>query len=58
MNLGKYGKTITALVTGLIGWATVVVQSVPAKITATEWIAFVTVLAVAFGVYAVRNDPA
>lgn len=55
MNLGKYGKTITALVVGGIGWATLVVHSAPNAITADEWIQGVTALAVALGVYSVAN---
>lgn len=55
MNLGKYGKTVTALITGAIGWATLVVHSAPAAITADEWIVGVTALATALGVYAVAN---
>lgn len=53
--MSKYRKTITALVTGAIGWATLVVTSAPADITATEWISGATALAVAFGVWAVPN---
>lgn len=51
----KYQKTITALVVGLIGWATQVVNSPQTHISAGEWIALVTGLAVALGVYAVKN---
>jgi hypothetical protein len=57
MNLGKYGKTITALATGAIGWATLVVNSASGPITAGEWIAGATALATALGVYAVSNAP-
>lgn len=53
--LSEYNKTITALITGLIGWASSVVVSDPAKITAGEWVQFATVLAVGLGVYAVTN---
>lgn len=55
MNLGKYGKTITALIVGGIGWATLVVHSTPTAITADEWIQGATALAVALGVYSVAN---
>lgn len=55
MTLGSIAKTVTALVTGLIGWATLVVNSAPKEITAPEWIGLATVVAVAFGVYAVPN---
>lgn len=56
MNLSKYNKTITAVVTGLIGWATVVVTSDSAAVTAGEWIMLATVLATALGVYQVKNQ--
>lgn len=56
MNLSQYRKTITALVTGLIGWGAAVVASTPTSITGAEWIAFATVLAVSLGVYSVPND--
>lgn len=56
--MSKYLKTITALVTGAIGWATLVVNSAPTEITSSEWIVGATILATALGVYAVpNNDP-
>lgn len=55
MNLAPYRKTVTAVVTGAIGWATVVVTSAPAAITSGEWIMLATVMATAFGVYQVAN---
>lgn len=57
MNLSPYRKTIAAVATGAIGWATLVVTSDPSAITSTEWIAGATALAIALGVYAVPNDP-
>lgn len=54
--LGKYNKTITALVVGVIGWATQVINSPAATISASEWIALVTVVAVGLGVYSVANQ--
>ena len=57
MNLAPYRKTITAVVVGLIGWATVVVTSEVVKITASEWLWLATALATALGVYTVPNDP-
>lgn len=57
MNLGIYGKTVTALITTLIGFATLVVNSDPVKITASEWIVLATGLATALGVYAISNAP-
>jgi FtsH-binding integral membrane protein len=56
INFGKYGKTITAVVTGLIGWITVVVESASESITSGEWIMLVTILATALGVYGVTNS--
>lgn len=53
--MSKYRKTIAAVVTGLIGWATMVVASDSSSITSTEWIALATVLATALGVYGVTN---
>lgn len=55
MNLNPYRKTIAAIVTGAIGWATLVVTSEPTAITAMEWIAGATSLATALGVYLVPN---
>lgn len=56
MNLSSYRKTITAVVTGLIGWASAVVTSNTTTITAGEWIMLATVLATALGVFALPND--
>lgn len=53
--MGKYTKTIAALVTGLIGWATLVVNSSSTAITASEWIVLATAGATALGVYGVTN---
>lgn len=55
MLTGAYNKTITALVTGLIGWAAVVVTSESTKITSSEWLALAVAVAVALGVYSVPN---
>lgn len=51
----KARKTVTALVTGYIGWATTVVASSSPGITAAEWIGFATVGAIGLGVYSVTN---
>ncbi len=56
-RLAPYRKTVAAVVTGLIGWATVVVVSEPTNITATEWLGLAIALATALGVYAVPNEP-
>jgi hypothetical protein len=55
-RLAPYRKTVTALVTGAIGWATLVVTSGSGPITAEEWIAGATALAIALGVYSVSNE--
>lgn len=57
MNLGPYRKTLTALVTGVIGWAAAVVVSERASISASEWVMLATVVATALGVYQIPNDP-
>lgn len=51
----KYRKTITALVTGNIGWAVIVTTSPAAHISASEWVALAIANAVALGVYATPN---
>jgi len=53
--MAPFRKSITAAVTGLIGWATTVVTSAPSAITASEWIGLATVMAVAVGVFGVPN---
>lgn len=58
MTFGRYSKLITAIVSGVIGWATLVVNSPAADISAQEWIVGATYLATAFGVFAVSNAPA
>lgn len=56
-DVGRYAKTVTALITGIIGWATLVVGSPPSHITAAEWVALGTAVAVALGVFSVPNTP-
>ncbi len=58
VKLAEYRKTITVLVTGVIGWGTQVVTSEPAHITGGEWIGLATVVAIGFGVFGVANKPA
>ena len=53
--MGKYAKTIAALVTGLIGWATLVVNSASGPVTSSEWIVLATTVATALGVYGTKN---
>lgn len=52
---GQYTKVITAVVTGLIGWAAAVVTSDRASISASEYVMLATVLATALGVFALPN---
>lgn len=54
----KYRKTLTAVVTGNIGWAAVVIASPSAPVTASEWLALAVVEATALGVYSVSNEGA
>lgn len=54
--MGKYNKTVTAVVTGLLGWAGVVVASPAQPVTAPEWLMLGVGMATALGVYAVAND--
>lgn len=53
--LKPYAKTITALVGAGIGFATLVITSEPAPISASEWLAGGIGLATALGVYAAPN---
>jgi len=59
MNLGKYQKAITALVTGLIGWFAVVISASPNSlhVTNSQWLGLAVVVATALGVYAIPNVP-
>ena len=57
MDLAKYRKTISALITGLIGWGFIVVASKEAPISASEWLALAVAVATATGVYLVPNKP-
>lgn len=58
MNLGRYNKLVVAVVAGVIGWATLVVNSPSHAITAQEWIVGLSYLASALGVYSIANVPA
>lgn len=53
--LNKSRKTITALVTGTIGWAYMVNDSVTPGVTTGEWIGLAVVAATGLGVYTVAN---
>lgn len=56
-RLDPFRKTVTAIITGVIGWAAAVVASDPVNITASEWVFGATVVATALGVFQVRNKP-
>lgn len=56
-RLAPYRKTVTAVVTGALGWAGIVIASAPEAITAGEWQMGGVILATALGVYAVPNNP-
>lgn len=56
ISLAPYRKTVAAVVTGVIGWASAVVVSEPVHITAGEWVMGATVLATALGVYTIANE--
>lgn len=54
-KLSQFQKTITALVSGVIGWAAVVIASPASAISASEWLMLAVAGATALGVYAVPN---
>ena len=59
MNLGKYQKALAALVTGIIGWAGVVIAANEGHfghISDAQWLALAVVVATTLGVYAVPNQ--
>lgn len=56
MNLPAYNKTISAVITGLLGWGAVVVSSDAKAVTASEWLSLGVALAVAAGVYQIPNE--
>lgn len=55
--MNRYAKSVTALVTAVLGWGAVVVASPPGPVTAAEWLSLGVAVATALGVYAVRNEP-
>jgi hypothetical protein len=54
-KLAEYRKSITALFTGIVGWAGFVIASAPTEITAPEWLMLATAVGIALGVYAMPN---
>ena len=57
-HLDDYRKSITALVTSVIGWAGVVVASPSTNITGPEWLFLAVGIATSLGVYSIPNGTA
>ena len=57
-RITPYSKAIMALLTGAVGWATLVVTSDPAAITSEEWVAGGAALVTVVGVFLVPNRTA
>lgn len=57
LNFGRYAKTITAEVTGILGWFAVVIAASPTHfhVTLSQWLALGVVEATALGVYGMPN---
>ena len=53
--LNQYRKTVTAIVTGVLGWFAVVIASEAATISQSEWLMLAVGLATALGVYGIAN---
>lgn len=56
ISFGRYSKTIVAVVTAIIAFATVVVVSPDSAISSAEWLGGAVGLAGALGVYSVNNN--
>lgn len=54
--MSKYKKSLTAVCGAVIAFATLVITSAPAAITASEWLSGGIGLATALGVYSVANS--
>ena len=54
---GTASKFIGALLTGIVGWATLVVNSPAHGVTGSEWIVGATALVTAIEVYLLHNAP-
>lgn len=54
--MNTYRKTLVAVVGACIAFATLVITSAPAEITASEWLSGAIGLATALGVYGVKNE--
>lgn len=54
----RIDKAIAAFAAGAITWATSVIASAPAQITASEWIQGAGVLVAAYGVWRLPNKSA
>lgn len=56
-KLGPYQKSVTALVTAVLGWFAVVIAADPNNfhVTNSQWLGLGVAVATALGVYAVPN---
>ena len=54
----QYRKTLTAIVTGVLGWFATIIASEAETISQSEWLMLAVVLATALGVYGVPNKNA
>lgn len=57
MNLGRVNKALGVIIVGLLNWWGDITGG-PSHVSAKEWKAGVTVVALAFVAYILRNDPA
>ena len=55
--LAHHGKTIVAVVTAVVGFATLVILSPGESVSAVEYLTGATMLLTALGVYVVPNGP-
>ncbi len=56
--MGRYAKTVSALVTGILGWFGVVIAANPDhfQVNNSQWLGLAIVVATAAGVYAYPNS--
>jgi hypothetical protein len=54
-RLARYRKAVMAVVAAVVAWATLVMTSTPAGVTAPEWLNGAILLCGALGVYQVPN---
>lgn len=56
-SVAEIKKAIGALLVGLVGWATAVVESDSVGVTDTEWIMLATLVVGVITVYVLKNEP-